>query len=58
MIKKIESNDVEYGDMFGKDIKYLEYDTLVDNIYEHSVTFNPKTREIEKNTNNGTNKLI
>jgi hypothetical protein len=56
VIKKIESNDVAYGDMFGKDIEYLEYDTLVDNIYEHSVTFNPKTRKIEKN--DGTNKLI
>jgi hypothetical protein len=58
IIKKIESKEIAYGDMFGKDIEYLEYDTLVDNIYEHSVTFNPKTRKIEKNTNNGTNKLI
>ena len=44
--------------MFGKNVEYLEYNTLVDNIYKDYVTYNPKTRKIEKNTNDGTNKLI
>ena len=58
VIKKIESNDVTYGDMFDKNIEYLEYHTLVDNIYKDYVTYNPETRKLEKNTNNDTNKLI
>jgi hypothetical protein len=60
IIKKIESNDIDYGVMVGKNIQYLEYDTIVDNIYSDRVTFNPKTRKLEekKQDNNGTNKLI
>jgi hypothetical protein len=58
IIKKIESNDVDYGDMLGKNIEYVDYDKIVDNIYKDHVTFNPKTKQIEKKTNNGTNNLI
>jgi len=58
IIKKIESKDIDYGDMLGKNIEYLEYNTIVDNIYKDYVTYNPKTKKIEKNTNDGTNKLI
>jgi hypothetical protein len=59
IIKKIESNDITYGDMLDKNIDYLEYDSVVDNIYEDYVSYNPKTKKIEKKTENGsTNKLI
>jgi hypothetical protein len=58
IIKKIESNDVDYADMLGRNIEYVDYDRIVDNIYKDRVTFNPKTKQIEKKTNNGTNNLI
>ena len=58
IIKTIESNSIVYGDMLGKNIEYLEYDSLVDNIYSNKVTFNPKTREIEKKSEHGRNNLI
>ena len=59
IIKTIESNEITYGDMLGKNIEYLEYDSVVDNIYENRISYNPKTKKIEKKTENGsTNKLI
>lgn len=59
IIKTIESNSIVYGDMLGKNMEHLEYDTIVDNIYKDKVIYNPKTKQIEeKRFDNGRNNLI